>query len=248
MRLLQPRWLLYCLLCLLSWVVLPLRAQQFQAVPYPSGAPVELTVQWCATAAEVDLSGLLFQDCDWRPLDVSKVVRGWDERAYWLRLSFHNPLPYPVERWLELGHPQMARISLYLMHSLDWQVSQIGDHTPMSERGIIERTYGVLPIEVPANARYTAWVRLSSDTMISLYTAMWEPNKFRKVHQIRQFWISLGIGGMGLVFVFSMMMWVLTRQIAYGFFALGQVGLFLGVSSTGGVFQRLFWLENLPHA
>ena len=245
MCLLWQRWPPFFLLFLLTWVALPLQAQQFQAVPDPSGAPVELTVQWCATAPEVDIDRLIIQDCNWRPLEMSKVIHGWDKRAYWLRLSFQNPLPYPVERWLELGHPQMARISLYLLHSLDWQVNQIGDDTPMTDRGIIESTYGVLPIEVPANTRQTAWVRLSSDTMISLYTAMWEPNKFRKVHQLRQFWISLGLGGIGLVFTFSLMMLALTREIAYGFFALGQVGLFLGVSSTGGVFQRLFWLEHL---
>ena len=244
--LLGVRWPWCFLLCVLALAALPLRAQQGQAAPNFSDAPELLTVQWCATAAKINIDELLAQDCDWQPLDKTKVIHGWSRRAFWLRLSLHNPLAYPVERWLELGHPQMSQISLYVLRPEYWQERHIGTGTPMRDRGIIESTYGVLPIEVAANTRQTAWVRLSSDTLMSLYTALWEPDNFRKEHQLRQFWISLGIGGIALVFVFSLMMLVLTRQVAYGFFAIGQMGLFLGVSSAAGVFQRLFWPENLP--
>ena len=245
-QLLGLRWPWCFLLCVLALAALPLRAQQGQAAPNFSDAPELLTVQWCATAAKINIDELLAQDCDWQPLDKTKVIHGWSRRAFWLRLSLHNPLAYPVERWLELGHPQMSQISLYVLRPEYWQERHIGTGTPMRDRGIIESTYGVLPIEVAANTRQTAWVRLSSDTLMSLYTALWEPDNFRKEHQLRQFWISLGIGGIALVFVFSLMMLVLTRQVAYGFFAIGQMGLFLGVSSAAGVFQRLFWPENLP--
>ncbi len=244
--LLGVRWPWCFLLCVLALAALPLRAQQGQAESNFSDAPELLTVQWCATAAKINIDELLAQDCDWQPLDKTKVIHGWSRRAFWLRLSLHNPLAYPVERWLELGHPQMSQISLYVLRPEYWQERHIGTGTPMRDRGIIESTYGVLPIEVAANTRQTAWVRLSSDTLMSLYTALWEPDNFRKEHQLRQFWISLGIGGIALVFVFSLMMLVLTRQVAYGFFAIGQMGLFLGVSSAAGVFQRLFWPENLP--
>lgn len=243
---LWPRWPLYCLLCVLALAASPLRAQQAQAVPSPFGAPVELTVQWCTTAPEADIDKLLLQDCDWRPLDKSKLIQGWDRRAFWLRLTVDNSLPYPVERWLELGHPLMEQISLYILRPEQWQVRHTGAGTPMADRGIIARTYGVLPIEVAANAQETAWVRLTSKNIISLYVALWEPDKFRRENQLRQFWISLGIGGTALVFVFSLMMLVLTRQKAYGFFALVQAGLFLGASSTVGVFQSIFWLDKLP--
>ncbi len=245
-QLLGLRWPWCFLLCVLALAALPLRAQQGQAAPNFSDAPELLTVQWCATAAKINIDELLAQDCDWQPLDKTKVIHGWSRRAFWLRLSLHNPLAYPVERWLELGHPQMSQISLYVLRPEYWQERHIGTGTPMRDRGIIESTYGVLPIEVAANTRQTAWVRLSSDTLMSLYTALWEPDNFRKEHQLRQFWISLGIGGIALVFVFSLMMLVLTRQVAYGFFAIGQMGLFLGVSSAAGVFQRLFWPEDLP--
>ncbi len=247
MRLLfWSRQLLYFLLCWLALAALPLRAQPFQPLYSDFSAPVSMTVQWCATEAQTGIDDLLAQDCDWQPLDMSKVIRGFDKRTYWLRLSMHNPLAYAVERWLELGHPQMARISLYLLRPEGWQERHIGDDTPMADRSVTESTYAVLPVELAANARQTAWIRLSSETMISLYAVMWEPDKFRKEHQLRQFWISLGIGGISSVFVFSLMMLALTRQPAYGFFAVGQVGLFLGVSSTAGVFQRMFLPESLP--
>ena len=240
-----PRWPAYFLWCVLALAALPLRAQPTQTVPDPSVAPVELTVQWCATASDVHIDELLLKDCDWRPLEMAKLIHQVDSRAFWLRLTLHNPLPYPVERWLELGHAPMAQVSLYKLHPENWEVRQAGTDTPMRDRGIVERTYGVLPIEVTANARQTAWVRLSSDTMVSLYTALWEPDKFRKELQSRQLWIILGAGGTGLIVVFSLMMLALTRQVAYGFFAIGQVGLFLVLSTDAGYFQRLFWPERM---
>ena len=240
-----PRWPAYFLWCVLALAALPLRAQPTQTVPDPSVAPVELTVQWCATAADMHIDEMILKDCDWRPLEMAKLIHQVDSRAFWLRLTLHNPLPYPVERWLELGHAPMAQVSLYKLHPENWEVRQAGTDTPMRDRGIVERTYGVLPIEVAANARQTAWVRLSSDTMVSLYTALWEPDKFRKELQSRQLWIILGAGGTGLIVVFSLMMLALTRQVAYGFFAIGQVGLFLVLSTDAGYFQRLFWPERM---
>jgi len=69
-----PRWPAYFLWCVLALAALPLRAQQAQTVDDPSGAPVELTVQWCATASDVHIDELLLKDCDWRPLEVAKLI------------------------------------------------------------------------------------------------------------------------------------------------------------------------------
>lgn len=222
------------------------QAQQLQALSTEPKEPVALTVQWCATAADLTIDALLARGCDLQPLDTSPVIRGWDQRVFWLRLSLHNRSAEDVERWLEVGHPYMAEISLYLEDASGRQVRHIGYRTPMDERGVIESTYGVLPIYLAGHQRQTAWVRLSSDTVISLFARLWEPDEFRNVQQLRQFGISLGIGGMALVVVFSLMMLALTRQVTYGFFALGQIGLFLVISATGGAFQQFFWPQSLP--
>ena len=235
------------LLWLLAAIASPaIQAQPLQALSTESKEPLALTVEWCATAAHLTFDAMLAQGCGWQPLDTSSVIRGWDKRVFWLRLSLHNPSADDVERWLEVGHPYMAQISLYLEGTSGRQVRHIGYLTPMDERGVIESTYGVLPIYLAGHQRQTAWVRLSSDTIISLFAQLWEPDEFRNKQQLRQFGVSLGIGGMALVVVFSLMMWVLTRQVTYGFFALGQIGLFLVVSVTRGAFQQFFWPHSLP--
>ena len=234
-------------LLLLAAIASPaIQAQPLQALSTESKEPLALTVEWCATAADLTFDAMLAQGCGWQPLDTSSVIRGWDKRVFWLRLSLHNPSADDVERWLEVGHPYMAQISLYLEGTSGRQVRHIGYLTPMDERGVIESTYGVLPIYLAGHQRQTAWVRLSSDTIISLFAQLWEPDEFRNKQQLRQFGVSLGIGGMALVVVFSLMMWVLTRQVTYGFFALGQIGLFLVVSVTRGAFQQFFWPHSLP--
>jgi signal transduction histidine kinase len=208
--------------------------------------PVEMTVEWCSTAPDLTIDALLAQPCNWRALDTTAIIQGWDDRAFWFRLNLQNRSGEKIERWLEAGHPHMAHISLYLKHSTGWEVREIGYRHPMSKWGATERNYGVLPIELAPHEQQTAWVRLSSDTVIVLYASLWKPSEFHDEQQMRQLWVSLGIGGMGLVFVYSLMMMVLTRQISYGYFAIGQIGLFLLVSITGGAFQRFFWPKDLP--
>ncbi|WP_416560959.1 ATP-binding protein [Limnohabitans sp. yimb22184] len=226
--------------------VLLLQARLGYAGSAPANEPVTMAVQWCSTSPDLTIDKLLAQTCDWQPLEPSSVVRGWKAQAFWLRLSLHNSSATEAARWLEVGHPQMAQISLYLERPTGWDVRHLGYLTPIAERGAIEKTYGVLPMVLGPHERQTAWMRLSSDTVISLYTALWKPDEFRNTQQLRQFWVSVGIGGMGLIFVFSLMMLALTRQVIYGLFAIGQLGQFLVVSVTEGAFQRFFWPQNLP--
>lgn len=232
------------LLCL-CWMLLAAWPAGAQAAGGSASSVAQLS--WCATAPELTIDAVATQGCDWHDLTPSAAMRGWDTRAYWLRLSLRNSGAEPQERWLEVGHPQVAHMSLYQRRPPGgWSVRHIGAHTPLAQRGSVEAVYGVLPVHLPAGAEETVWVRMASDTVISLNVVLWQPDEFRAAQQVRQFWISLGVGGMALVFVFSLLMLALTRQAAYGFFAIGQVGQFLVVSVTGGTFQRFFWSQHLP--
>jgi len=235
------------LLCLLfALIAVPWSTHSAQHISVASDEPVSLSVEWCATSPGVHIDVLREQGCDWQLLDKSSVIRGFDARTFWLKLFLRNDSDEDVERWLEVGHPNMAHISLYREGLSGWDVRHIGYRTPMVDRGSIESTYGVLSVRLSAHESQTAWVRLSSSTLISLYSEIWKPDEFRHQQQLRQFWVGLGIGGMGLVIVFSLMMLVLMRQVTYGFFALGQFGILLMVCITGGVFQRFFWPQTVP--
>ena len=59
-------------LWLLAAIASPaVQAQPLQALSTESKEPVALTVQWCATAADLTIDALLAQGCGWQPLDTS---------------------------------------------------------------------------------------------------------------------------------------------------------------------------------
>ncbi len=117
---------------------------------------------------------------------------------------------------------------------------------PLNQRGSIEEIYGVLPVTLPADSVQTFWIRIASDTVVVLRSRHWDPNEFRARLQNRQIWSSIGIGGLVLTIFFSLLMMVLNRQSAYGYFALGLTGSFVTSSVVSGIFQRFFWPGDWP--
>lgn len=230
---------------LLFWLCLAL-AVLAGPVGAQSRAPVDadsifLRGSWCATDPQVTIDAVAKGSCAWQPMDRSRGPQGWDTRAFWLKLDVRNDSDQAVERWLELGQPQMAEVSLFFPTDGGWERREVGLRVPLNEREPIAQTYGVLPVTLAAASQTTVWVRMASDTVIILRASLWEPDEFRARLQQRQFWSSLGIGGLFLTVLFSVLMMALNRQAAYGFFALGLLGQFVSATMLSGVFQRFFW-------
>lgn len=210
--------------------------------PAGTGDEVQTVLSWCITPTEVGIEQLSAGTCAWQLIDGAVASsRGWDSRVHWMRLELRNITPREQERWLEIGHPQMASMTLYVPQDGRWEPRELGAATPLSERGPVERAYGVSSVRVPAQSLQTVWVRMVSDTVIVLRAKAWEPEQFRARLLVRQFWGSLGAGGLTLTVVFSLLMLVLTRQAAYGYFAMGLLGQFITVSWASGNLLRFFW-------
>jgi two-component system, sensor histidine kinase LadS len=206
--------------------------------------PVSLQASWCAVASHWDIDAVVNSSCSWQTLTSGGFTQGIDSRAFWLRLELSNDSDRPLERWLELGHPQMAEISLFFSGARGWERHELGLQLPLSARGSVEKNYGVVPVRLAPGAVQTVWVRMASDTVIIVRARVWSPDDFRVHLQRRQFWSGLGIGALLLTVLFSALMMVLNRQEAYGYFAVGLLGQFVAASMMSGVFQRFFWPQD----
>lgn len=224
------------------WVACGLSGPVQAATPVPQEA-VTLQSSWCQTSVELTVDELVQADCAWQPLLHGKT-RGWDAHAHWMKLVLRNESPLHQERWLEVGQPQTANVTFYIHHPAGWEVHDVGMLAPLQSRALVGKAYGLAAVSLPPWSELTVRVRLQSDTVILLGAKAWEPEAFKARLQQRQFWSALGIGGLCLTLVFSLLMLALTRQQAYGFFALGTAGQFITLTTISGIFQRFFWPEG----
>lgn len=201
-------------------------------------------IEWCQTSPSVSIETISRAGCPWQRLAEGATGQGFSRDAFWMRLVLDNPGVKPLERWIRVGHPRLAEVSLYTLGASGWMRGDVGNRTPMSARGDVEREFGVLPVTVPPQGRQQVWLRVFSDTAIDLSTAAWAPADYLHAFLRTQFWIILGLGGVLVTLLFSLLMFRLTRQSAYLYFGLGLGGALANAALSTGVLQRTLWPKD----
>lgn len=207
----------------------------------PSAPPA---IEWCQTSPWVSIETISREGCPWQRLGEGATGQGFSRDAFWMRLELDNPGVKPLERWIRVGHPRLAEVSLYTLGASGWTRGDVGNRTAMAARGDVEREFGVLPVTVPPQGRQQVWLRVFSDTAIDLSTAAWAPADYLHAFLRTQFWIILGLGGLLVTLLFSLLMFRLTRQLAYLYFGLGLGGALANAALSTGVLQRTLWPED----
>jgi len=214
-----------------------------RAEPKPLDQPL---IEWCQVSPSVSIETISREGCSWQQLDKRSTGHGFSRDAFWMRLELENSGVEPLERWIKVGHPRLAEINLYTPGAVGWVRQGMGNQTPMASRDYVEREFGAFAVTVPAHGRQQLWIRVFSETAINLSTTVWAPVDYLHAFQRTQFWVILGQGGVLITLLFALLMFALTRQLAYLYFVLGLGGSLANLALTTGVLQRALWPEDWP--
>lgn len=211
--------------------------------PIPSEQPM---VEWCQVSPAASIETISDEGCSWQRLEKGSIGHGFSRDAFWVRLELENSGVAPLERWIKVGHPRLAEISLFTRGPAGWVRQDVGNRMPMAARGDVEREFGIIPVIVPPQGHQPIWIRVFSETAIDLSTTVWAPVAYLHAFQRTQFWVILGQGGVLITLLFSLLMFGLTRQSAYLYFVFGLGGSLANLALATGVFQRTLWPEDWP--
>jgi len=211
--------------------------------PIPLEQPL---IEWCQESPSASIESIIRKGCSWQRLDKGATGHGFSRDAFWVRLELENSGLESLERWIKVGHPRLAAISLYTLGTGGWVRQDVGNRTPMAARGDVEREFGIFPVSVPPKGHQPIWVRVFSETAIDLSTTVWAPVDYLHTFQRTQFWVILGQGGLLITLLFALLMFGLTRQSAYLYFVLGLGGSLANVALSTGVLQRTLWPDKWP--
>jgi signal transduction histidine kinase/CheY-like chemotaxis protein len=202
--------------------------------------------QWCATAPAVELEAVLAGGCRLERLDRSSVNRGFSRQTFWIRLELYNPGTEPVQRWLTVGDPRLAHVSLFQSSGRQWIRQETGHAIPLAVRAPVAREWGALPVDLAPKAVQAVWLRVHSDTPVSLETTVWEPAPFRLAKRTQMLWQTAACGTLGAGSVIALLIWLVFRQPVYGNLAMLVLSSMMAEMFRAGLLQVLLWPDDWP--
>ena len=238
-RLLLLLWCCACACCA-AWAA-PLDVQQGERIKASAALQLCVTLPQAALAEAQSGQCLAQSDPTDAPLNVARGVDA--QHAFWLQLQLHNSSDKMAERWLQVGHPRLEEVSLFLP---DGTRLDSGIRTPMAQRADVPRHYGVLPVTLPPRSTQTVWLRVYSRTLVDLGVTVWTPDAYRESTGLNQLSLTLALGGLIAALLYAAMSFVQTRERSYLYFLVAMTGEIALESFRAGFWQRYGWPAHLP--
>ncbi len=229
------------------------------AAPWANAAPLSITVDTatkisasqatyaCTTNAQTTFEEVLSGACIPRLMTQGELSEGFSKDVSWLRLSLRNNTHEAIRRWVSVGHPRLEEVSLFAPEENgQWSRTEAGTLTPMDKRNDYAREFGVLPVNIDANSTTTLWLRIASRTSIDLNTILWKPSEYSKNMYQWNLGIGIALGGLMVVSILSILIYLVLKARAYLFFGLAFLGALLTELYRNGLLQRYLWPAEWP--
>lgn len=235
--------------CALAWLVIIWPQISLAAIDISTAPKLEISEQleWCKTPTDWSIERIAAGECKFKSAVSNNLPRGLSLDAFWLRFTLHNANAYEIERWLQVGHPRHQLVSLYqTSENGQWQRIDTGLKVPVAQRPVMDG-HPLLPLKLKQSETKTYYVRITSETSIHLNSTLWSPLEFSRVQHSKELFQMLAIGGLMLATLFTLMVYLKTREKTYLFFG-GTLffEMFLDVGYTG-LLQVFIWPTSLPY-
>ena len=158
---------------------------------------------------------------------------GVSNSTHWLKVSLIYPNAYPnveeQKQWyLEVGSSQVNEAELYVseydgvyrVESSDVRSSYLGRS--------ITHVNSVFPISLTLGQELTFFIKIKKSTSLHIPLMLWTPSGFLEKVGVEEFVYGLFYGGMIILFVYNLFIYVSMRDVSYLYyvFYLGNVTLF----------------------
>lgn len=178
----------------------------------------------------------------WQPMNPDKLTFGYTHSVYWFRLDFKNTSKDSHQRLLAVNYPVIDYIDLYTNknQSNDWQLQQLGDKYPYSERLVNNRNF-VIPIDLAAGESIQLVFRVETSSSMQFPLTLWQEQSFSDVSQLQMFGMGLYYGIMLVMVLYNLFIFFAIRETNYLYYVLYVACLALFFSSLQGLSFQYLW-------
>ncbi|HEX5660628.1 MAG TPA: 7TM-DISM domain-containing protein [Polyangiales bacterium] len=159
---------------------------------------------------------------------------GFSESAYWLRFRIANHASLPRALMLEVAHPQLDYVTLYVPTSDGgFDVRRTGDQLPFSQRDLAYRNF-VFTLEQPPGEAQTYYLRVQTSGVVELPINLWTVEQFVEHQHLDWAVLCVYYGVLLMLTLYAFALSLFTRETAglqfgllvliTGLFQLARVG------------------------
>ena len=178
---------------------------------------------------------------------------GISKSTYWLKVSLIYPDAYPnkeeQKQWyLEVGSSQVDKANLYISeYDGVYRVQSSDVRTTYSDRPITH-VNSIFPINLTLGQELTLYLKIKKSTSLRIPLVLWTPEGFVRKAGVEEFFYGLFYGGMLILLVYNLFLYVSIRDISYLYyvFYLGNVTIFEMLEMGHGLvhFENVFFVVN----
>jgi signal transduction histidine kinase/CheY-like chemotaxis protein len=198
---------------------------------------------WCESAFEADVAAIADGGCRFEAAVPGDMARGYSRNAFWLRLELANPGPAPVERLLQVGHPRLEQVSFFEATAAGWRRTDSGLAVPIVRRPLFA-VDALLPLRLAPGEQRTLLVRAASATTIDMTPILWEPMTYHRDTMRFMTTQVMGIGGLLVIAVLSLLIWLRSRNRLYLYFSGTELARAVFMAAFTTLWQTSFWPED----
>lgn len=193
---------------------------------------------------DLDLTDVQNAKATWQPNSGGVFNRGFSDSVWWLKVQLDNPGILRSERLLEIAHPILDRVDVYLVQNKALLRSyQTGDSRPFHDRPLVSRFF-VFPIQLPSQDSLTVYIRIQTSSSLQVPLTLWEEDAFFHHEANNNFLQGLYFGGTFTLVIYNLLIFFSLRDRTYlyyvGFVASSPL-YFLALNGLG---FRFIWPEN----
>lgn len=199
---------------------------------------------WAEGQDEVSLQQVLtLSDADWIQNTGEDINLGYQDRAYWFRLTIENPQLQQVDNLLEIGYPVLDDIEIYqITDGVVGQSWSLGDKQPFYARPIHNRNF-LVPVEVPSQGETTLYLRVRTTSSLQLPMTFWTQDAFYASEQPRLLLEGIYYGIVMVMILYNLFVFLAVGERSFLYYVGYITAMPLFLASLHGMAFQYLWPE-----
>lgn len=222
-----------------SQVLLLAEDGQYRLAPYVYYLPEQ------DKAIDIDDLVKISDTLPWQKNLKTEVNLGFNNHAYWLKISTVNHYPFNSEWALEIAYPSLDLVEAYFYdknNHLD-AAYFAGDQLDVDNK-IINHPHIIFPLLLPAGEAYTLYLRVQTQGAMQVPLTLWQWEEFNfqtLVHFLMQgFFYGMAL----LMALYNSVVWFAEKKAIYLYYVAYILCLTLFQSCLNGLGFHFIWPEN----
>ena len=115
-----------------------------------------------------------------KTLNQSRLTKGYDRAAYWLKITFEKNKSVKLQDpyyWIEVANPQLSHLDYYRSSVGELEVISTGAELPFDSRPVNHRNF-IFPIEFSTAKEQTVYLRVESVSLMQVPVTLWSKEAF----------------------------------------------------------------------